>query len=229
MLVLTKFSDAVLVAPVLPTPISNLAPSLQRHVVETVSDSSDAPTDTDDGFFSDPPPADSTDSNPPPTDSTDSDPPSADSPAPASSVPPHASSVPTPNPSHPMVTPAKASIFKPKHRADMASSISHGLLAALHTSADPKGYKMAARSPHWVQAMHRELDALRKNNTFTLVPRPANHNIVGCKWVFRTKYLADGAVDRHKAHLVAQGFSQIPGLDYVTTVKFSLRKSNKFL
>ncbi|KAD3641247.1 hypothetical protein E3N88_30471 [Mikania micrantha] len=61
------------------------------------------------------------------------------------------------------------------------------------------------------------MDALHKNKTWTLVPRPTSQNIVGCKWLYRTKYHADGSIERHKARLVAQGFSQIPGMDYFHT------------
>ena len=46
---------------------------------------------------------------------------------------------------------------------------------------------------------------------------PSGEKIVGCKWVFTVKYLADSSVDRYKARLVAKGFTQIPGKDFGAT------------
>lgn len=66
-------------------------------------------------------------------------------------------------------------------------------------------------------ALTREPEALHKNHTWCLVPRLTNHNIVGSKWLYRTKFHPDGSLNCHKARLVAQGFSQIPGLDYSYT------------
>ena len=50
-----------------------------------------------------------------------------------------------------------------------------------------------------------------------MVEPPAGANIVGSKWVFQAKKDADGNVIRKKAHLIAQGFSQVPGVDYFNT------------
>ncbi|KAI3710109.1 hypothetical protein L2E82_39883 [Cichorium intybus] len=116
-----------------------------------------------------------------------------------------------------MTTRSKSGIFKPRHIADLAIAASSSLHHALLVAKDPKGYKTASKHSKWVIAMQEEVDALHINNTWVLVPRPTNANVVGSKWVYRTKYKSDGTVDRYKARLVAQGFTQIPGLDYFLT------------
>ena len=40
---------------------------------------------------------------------------------------------------------------------------------------------------------------------------------MGSKWVFRTKYLLDGFVERLKARLVAKGYTQVLDLDHTDT------------
>ncbi|GJZ55814.1 ribonuclease H-like domain-containing protein [Tanacetum coccineum] len=55
--------------------------------------------------------------------------------------------------------------------------------------------------------------SLIKNNTWTLVPRPPDANVVRCMWLFRHKYLADGTLSRYKARLVANGSTQLEGID----------------
>jgi hypothetical protein len=47
--------------------------------------------------------------------------------------------------------------------------------------------------------------------------------VVGCRWIFKTKLCADGFIERHKAHLVAKGFSQIHGLDFEDTFSLIMR------
>ena len=62
--------------------------------------------------------------------------------------------------------------------------------------------------------MHKKLAALRRNKTFNLVGRPQERKIIGSKWVYKIKRLADGFVERLKARGVAKGYSQTPCQDY---------------
>ncbi|GLT89691.1 hypothetical protein SLE2022_076670 [Rubroshorea leprosula] len=86
---------------------------------------------------------------------------------------------------------------------------------------EPKNVQQALRAPHWLQAMKEELAALHQNNTWNLVPPPLETNIVGSRWVFKTKLNPDGTIERFKARLVAKGFSQVPGVDFDEMEKLS--------
>ncbi len=88
------------------------------------------------------------------------------------------------------------------------------------TLTEPKTYKEAVRSPqatHWKQAMQSEFEALENNDTWTLVDKPKDKNVLPGKWVYKVKYGADGQVDKYKARYVAKGFAQIEGLDFFET------------
>jgi hypothetical protein len=65
-------------------------------------------------------------------------------------------------------------------------------------------------------AMQEELNNFTRNDVWHLVPHP-NQNVVGTKWVFRNKQDGHGVVTRNKARLVAQGYSQVEGLDFDET------------
>ena len=65
--------------------------------------------------------------------------------------------------------------------------------------------------------MEEELLAIQKNQTLDLVNLPEGKKAIGLKWVFRTKYHADGSIQKHKARLVAKGYSQQQGIDFDET------------
>ena len=69
----------------------------------------------------------------------------------------------------------------------------------------------------WREAIDSELEALVSHRSWTLVPRPTNANIVTCKCVFAVKYYSDDTIARHKACLVARGFTQAYGIDFIET------------
>ena len=55
------------------------------------------------------------------------------------------------------------------------------------------------------------------NDVWTLVPRPEGEHTIGTKWIFCNKTDDEGNVIRNKARLVAQGYSQMEGVDYDET------------
>ena len=65
--------------------------------------------------------------------------------------------------------------------------------------------------------MKEELDALLKIGTWDLVDLLAGKSTIGCKWVYTIKTQSDGTVDRYKARLVANGFTQEYGINYEET------------
>jgi hypothetical protein len=54
------------------------------------------------------------------------------------------------------------------------------------SSIEPFRVEEALQDPHWVLAMQEELNNFKRNEVWSLVPRP-KQNILGTKWLFRNK------------------------------------------
>jgi hypothetical protein len=65
--------------------------------------------------------------------------------------------------------------------------------------------------------MNEELDQIEKNNTWELVPRPKDKNVIGSKWAFKNKMNEKGQVVRNKDRLVYKGYAQVEGQDFDET------------
>jgi len=91
------------------------------------------------------------------------------------------------------------------------------LFTAAPLSPVPKTFRSALADPNWRAAMEEEHDALLKNHTWDLVPRPPRTNLVTGKWIFKHKLEADGSLERYKARWVLRGFTQRPGVDFDET------------
>ena len=64
--------------------------------------------------------------------------------------------------------------------------------------------------------MQEELHQFELNNVWELVkrPDPGKHNIIGTKWIYRNKQDECGQFVRNKARLIAQGYTQVEGIDF---------------
>lgn len=65
--------------------------------------------------------------------------------------------------------------------------------------------------------MRTEIQALEDNGTWELVKLPPGKRPIGCKWVYKLKYKADGSIERFKARMAAKSYNQKEGLDYNKT------------
>src|SRR5713101_7790223 len=81
----------------------------------------------------------------------------------------------------------------------------------------PKTYEKSVGYPIWKSSMNEEFNSLQKSNTWELVDLPPGRKLVQCKWVYKTKFAADGSPLKYKAILVAKGYSQVHGINYNET------------
>jgi hypothetical protein len=84
------------------------------------------------------------------------------------------------------------------------------------SSIEPFRVEEALQDSDWVLAMQEELNNFKRNEVWSLVPRP-KQNVVGTKWVFHNKQDEHRVVTRNKARLVAKGYAQVRGLDFEET------------
>jgi hypothetical protein len=96
-------------------------------------------------------------------------------------------------------------------RSAHLSCFSNTLFVALFEPRDV-GHTLSDSS--WVNAVHGELENFERNQVWTLVDPPRDVNVIGTKWVFKNKQGDDGEIVRNEARLVAQGHSQVEGLDF---------------
>eukprot|EP00253_Pinus_taeda_P029123 PITA_29123 len=65
--------------------------------------------------------------------------------------------------------------------------------------------------------MDEEMNAIERNKTWHLVELPKGKEVIGVKWVYKTKCNVEGKIERHKARLVFKGYKQKYGRDYEKT------------
>ena len=72
----------------------------------------------------------------------------------------------------------------------------------LISQVEPKSLDEACKDDHWIQEINKEVDQIVKNETWEVVPKPKEKNVIGIKWVFKKKMNEKGEIVRNKVRLV---------------------------
>lgn len=81
----------------------------------------------------------------------------------------------------------------------------------------PIYFEDAIKDDNWIATMNDEIQSIENNKTWDIVELPKGKDLIGVKWIYKTKYNANVKVEKYKARLVAKGFTQQPGIDYNET------------
>lgn len=110
---------------------------------------------------------------------------------------------------HPIINRSKANIVDKKQ-----FSVNIAILL------EPSCYKEAQSILEWDNVMKVEFEALVRNKTWTLVPKPLDCKPITTKWLYKVKLKSDSSLDKHKSRVFARGYKQKYVIDYSKT--FSL-------
>ena len=75
----------------------------------------------------------------------------------------------------------------------------------------------ALQDVDWVNSMYEELYQFVRNNVWELFPRTKGVNVIGTKWIFKNKSNEHGMVIINKSRFIAQGYTQVKGIDFDET------------
>lgn len=79
----------------------------------------------------------------------------------------------------------RTTLKKPSHLEDYVM-----ISEVLNERFNPETYEEAIsckEKEKWKEAMLKEMESLRENNTWEVAKRPENEKIIKCKWVYRVK------------------------------------------
>ncbi|GKD48044.1 ribonuclease H-like domain-containing protein [Tanacetum coccineum] len=67
-------------------------------------------------------------------------------------------------------------------------------ISNLNKTSEHTCYNEAVKDINWVHVVNKEMEALYLNNTWILTDLPDNRKAIGCKWVYKIKYKANGEI-----------------------------------
>ena len=93
----------------------------------------------------------------------------------------------------------------------------NSLFALFFHVDDPIHFEDAVKEEKWIEAMNKEIGAIENNDTWELVEIPQGKEVIGVKWVYKTKRNIEAKIERQKERLVVKGYKQHQGRDYEET------------
>ena len=74
---------------------------------------------------------------------------------------------------------------------------------------EPTCFEEETKQKEWVDSMVEEYQSIIRNDVWEIVPRPNNKSVLSSKWIYKTKHLVDGNIEKYKEIFVSRRFSQI--------------------
>ena len=71
---------------------------------------------------------------------------------------------------------------------------------------EPTCFEEATKQKEWVNSMVNKYQSIKSNDVWEIVPRPKDKSVVSSKWIYKTKHLGDGSIEKYKAMFVACRF-----------------------
>lgn len=125
-----------------------------------------------------------------------------------------------------MLSPSSASIRRQNFRnlsefydqTGIDSSAGQNSLFALFCHVDDLiHFEDVVKEEKWIATMDEEIGEIKKNDTWELVDLPKGKEVIGVKWIYKTKRIIDRKIEQNKARLVVKGYKQKHGRDYAET------------
>eukprot|EP00253_Pinus_taeda_P003147 PITA_03147 len=89
--------------------------------------------------------------------------------------------------------------------------------ALVAQDGEPASFQEATQHQVWLDAMVEEYNSIMVNDVWEVVLRPKDRSVVGSRWIYKIKYVANNSVEKYKARFVAKGYAQKEGIDYEET------------